>query len=232
MVFSNSTTKAGVVEEIDFLVNTDDNTYPIAEKTRNINRALDRVVSMILSVDGKWQFDDTNSSDLPIARADINASQYDYTFDAEHLKVLRLEIQDDSGNWRVIPQRDIRDIKEGLLDASSPASQPAFYDVSGTQIFLYPATNYSKTDGLRVHFQRVVNYFTTTDTTKQPGFAKNFHRLMSLWGAYDYCVSKRLDQGGLLRQEINTMESELKDFYSKRDAAVQPVLKVKVNSSR
>ena len=89
MVFSDSSTKQGLVEEIDFLLGTDATDYPTAQKTRNINRWFDRVISLILQADAKWEWDDTNYTDLPIATASLVANQQDYSISGtEFLKIL------------------------------------------------------------------------------------------------------------------------------------------------
>ena len=67
-------TYSDILSDIDFLVKSDSITYPIAQKTANVNRALDNVVSAILGADGRWQWDDTNYTDLPIGVTDLVAN--------------------------------------------------------------------------------------------------------------------------------------------------------------
>ena len=65
MVFSDTSTKLGIVQDIDFLLfgNTvATSPYLIADKTRNVNRALDETVSLIMRSDARWKWDDDNQS--------------------------------------------------------------------------------------------------------------------------------------------------------------------------
>ncbi len=65
MEFSNTTTGSGIVQDVYFNCNADGNSYPINDVTRNVNRAYDKVVSRILTADGRWEFDDQNATNLP-----------------------------------------------------------------------------------------------------------------------------------------------------------------------
>lgn len=79
MVFNDISTSQGIVQDTYFEVNADATTYPIADLTRNANAALDNVVTLILGADQRWQFDSTNSTDLPIGTTDIVSGQQDYS---------------------------------------------------------------------------------------------------------------------------------------------------------
>src|SRR5437763_632330 len=46
---------------------------------RSANFALDAVVRKIFQTSGRWQFDDANDTDLPIATTDLVANQDNYT---------------------------------------------------------------------------------------------------------------------------------------------------------
>ena len=244
MIYSNSVTKDGIVEECDFLVSSDSVTYPIEQKTRNANRALDKVLSLILSADGRWQYDDTNNTDLPIASTNIISGQQDYSFNTDMITVTRVEIKDPEANWNYLNPFDQRDLMPAqptplprwgtagvsfnngfsLTDFMETPGTPVYYDKIASSVFLYPAPNYNSTLGLKVYFQRTPNYFLTTDTTKQPGFATHLHRYISLSMAYDYAVAKTLsDKKRELREEMLVMERAIVEHYNirKKDEKVR-----------
>ena len=91
------------------IANTDTTTYPLADFTRNANFALDRVSSLIM----KW--DDTNNTDLPIATTSLVASQQDYGIAVGHLKVLKVRIKDQQGNWVSLDPINRRDLTDSQL---------------------------------------------------------------------------------------------------------------------
>lgn len=216
MVYSDSVTSQGIVQEVDFLVNTDSNTYGINDKTRNINRWMEKCVTDILQADGRWQWDDANFLTLPRAKTDLSTQQQ-YSFDSSWLVVQRVDIKDQSGNWIKLTPIDEKDIEVAYDGFLTTPGTPQFYDVQGDNIILFPIPNYEQDDGMEVSFQRKPSYFAVTDTTKEPGFASQFHRILSLGAAYDYAMSNGAPQAETLRQEIIELRNELKTFYASRN---------------
>lgn len=220
MQFSDTSTYQGIVQETDFLCGTDRNTYPLAQIVRNANRAMDKAVSLILKSDGRWQWDDDNQTDLPIATASLVSGQQDYSFAVSHLTIERVMIKDGaSGGWITLNKLDINDpyIEPYLL--GTPANgKPIAYDLKANSIFLYPTPDYASTGGLKIWFQRPSTYFTAGDTTKAPGFASIFHRYIALQCAFDYHLAKGLDTTKI-RNEMTLMEQDIINFYANRNVA-------------
>jgi len=220
MVYSDTSGLQGIVEEIDFIVNTNSSSYPITQKTRNINRGLDKVAYLIQTADGKWDFEDTNNTDLPIGYTDLVAGQQDYSFDSTHLKIKNVFYVDKEGTKTELIHRDD---KAFFLEkiSTQDIGIPTAYCIIGNSIFLdcFPeeGTIEDANIQLEVYFARNVSYFAVSDTTKTPGFNPQFHRILSLYGAYDYAFAKGLESTKLIRQEIALMEKSIQDFYSKRD---------------
>jgi hypothetical protein len=232
MIFSDPTDKGGIVEEIDFLCGTKAATYPLDHKVRNVNRGLDKVVAIILGADGRWQWDDTNYTDYPIATTDLVSGQKNYKMASDFLDITRVEWLDSNGNWIKGTPLDQRDIKVALEEFHSTNGTPLFYDKLSDSLALYPAPNYNSTDGLKVYYQRVVSYFSDTDTTKVPGFANQFHRILSLYATKDYALTKKPQILPQINNEIALLEREIQDFYGQRskDEAkkIKPVTKLSI----
>jgi len=195
---------------------TDTTTLPLAEFVLSANFGLDRVISLIMRADGKWQFDDTNQTDSLISTSDLVANQQDYGIAITFLKIKKLRIKNSAGDWVTLKPIDRRQAPDSLLNRD--AGDPKFYDKLGTSIFLYPKPSYASTGGIEIQSQRGASYFIVTDTTKSPGFATQFHRLISLYGALDYCESNELDRKAQkIQTKISSLETELVEFYSGRD---------------
>lgn len=215
-------TYSQIISDIDFLVKSDSTTYSIADKTANVNRALDKVVSAILGSDGKWEWDDTNYVDLPIGTTNLVANQQDYSFDNEYLILTRLEVKDSNGEWKQLNPIDGNrnesryDTSESLSEYLETAGIPKYYDKIASSVFLYPKPSYNSTGGLKAYFQRKADYFTVSDTTKEPGFAKHLHRFLSLSAAYDFALANGLSKLNVIKQELIDIESDIKKFYSYR----------------
>lgn len=214
--------------DVDFLVDTDSNTYTVADKTRNFNRALDEISGIIIGCDGSWQWDDTNYTDLPIGTADLISNQQDYSFASELLVLEAVEIKDTNGKWKRLKAVDLYpDYNQmSITDYMSADGLPEYYDKAGDSVFLYPAPNYSQTASIKVYFQRKAEPFTTSDTVKQPGFASHLHRFLSVSVAYDWAVAKQHSKMNWLLNEKNRYIQLIKDFYSKRVKDVRKRLNV------
>lgn len=226
MVFSDSTNKQGIVEEIDFLLDIVDSgstDYPIAQKTRNINNRYDKVVNQILTADGNWEWDDENyTSTRPVATTALVANQQDYSLAGEGiLKILRVELRDNANNWvHLIPFNQDQRRGIALPEYLETAGNPQYYDVFANSLFLYPKPDYSDSAGLKIYYQRDFNHFTASDTTKTPGFDPTFHRLLSLGAALDYAVAKDMPgRVASFQQEIAALEAQLIEHYAKKDSS-------------
>jgi len=229
MEYSNDTTKSGIIQDIDFLLNLDEPaTYDIKHKTRNVNRAYDRVVSLILQADGRWEWEDTNKTDLPIAIADLISGQRDYGIDTTFLRITKLLVKDRADNWQILTPVDENDPEGRDIIEERAEGVPQRYIKKANSIFLGPKPNYSSTNGLKIHFQRNVDYFTSDDSSKKPGFAEPFHRLLSLYAAYDWCLANNLGgRMGILTNEIAKMEVALIEYYSSRSRDEKPRIRLK-----
>ena len=234
MEYSNDTTKAGIIQDIDFLLNLDDPaTYDIKHKTRNINRAYDRAVSLILQADSRWEWEDTNKTDLPIATTDLVSGQRDYGIDITFLRITKLLVKDRTGNWQILIPVDENDPEGRDIIKEKREGVPQRYIKKANSIFLGPKPNYSSTAGLKIHFQRNVDYFTSDDSSKKPGFAEPFHRLLSLYAAYDWCLANNLaGRMAILANEITKMEMALIEFYCSRSRDEKPKIRLRKENYR
>ncbi len=195
---------------------SDITTLTLAEFVLSANFGLDRVVSMIMRADGTWQWDDTNNTDRQIATSGLKANQPDYSIAITFLKVKKVRIKDSSGNWITLKPIDRRQLSDAQLTAD--AGDPKYYDKLGNSFVLYPQPSYTSAGGLEIQFQRGASYFVFDDTTKEPGFASQFHRLISLYGSLDYCEQNDLEKRvKKIQNKITAMEAELVEFYSSRD---------------
>lgn len=244
MVFNDISTSQGIVQDTYFEVNADATTYPIADLTRNANAALDNVVTLILGADQRWQFDSTNSTDLPIGTTDIVSGQQDYSFDEEYLVIKSIEIADASGKWtRLIPIDNMSlDEREALSGFETVNGTPMYYDKMGDSILLYPAPNYNYTAGLRAYFQRKIDYFDASDTIKEPGFAKHLHKYIPLYCAYIYACAKDLQKQSVLKQRLAFYEGNklqggndqgaIATFYAYRELDFKRTLKPRIENTK
>lgn len=230
MQFNDATNSLGIVQDVLFRTNTNINEFPLKDITRYANDAYSRVCFAIITADGRMQWDDANHTDSPYSVANLVANQKDYgvfvaapTALQDWLMIDYLEIKDSSGNWTEIQPINRSDIKGQAIDKfMDVASTPTCYDFNGTQVLLFPATNYNSTGGLKMYFNRAPSYFASTDTTKRPGFATIFHQYIPMYVAHQWNIISKNDFS--MQPMLDKMEMEIGKFYSRRDKVEVPRL--------
>lgn len=210
-----------IISRIYRLTKTNSSSYDATDLLDDINIAYDRVASLIIKSDNRWQWDDTNNTDFPIATTSLVASQQDYALSTMHLKILRVEMKNASGIWSVLSPRDPQDdIGYAVSQESTITGIPTEYDKLGTSIFLYPVPNFSQVSSLKVFYQRGPASFTSTEVstgTKSPGFNSLYHDLISLWVAYDYWMTADPGMTTRILNQITMKEAALREDYGGRD---------------
>ena len=204
-----------------FLANTNSTDYASADVLISTNNAYERVASLILQSDGRWEWDDSNNTDFAIATTTVTSAQQDYALATTHLKIKRVELQDTNGNWTQLFPLDEANLKGvSLTEFMSGGGIPFYYDFVGSSVFLYPTPNYTQAASLKVYFQRGPALYTSgevTTGTKEPGFNSLYHDLIAYWVAYDYAVAKGKANAKQLRQEIQLKEQGLQEDYANRN---------------
>ncbi len=173
--------------------------YPIADKTLDINNALNYYFILANSAAGNWRpVDDTNQTDYPVVYADIVGSptpQQDYSFTVDEngnqiLDIYKVRILlPDGVTWRTLKQINMDVITDGQLD-TTVSGIPSEYYLTANGIFLVQQPNYNMTDGLELHINRTSTYFTVSDTTKKAGIPWVHHEYLALRPAYFYNLLK------------------------------------------
>lgn len=238
MIFSDSSTKQGLVEMVRRLTNTDTNTYPIADLTADLNTVYSEYVSIMLASDTRWQWDDSNFTTLPIATTDLVSGQRDYKFDDTFLKVLKVLVKDAGGNFYELHQIDAQDTTSNfeaiaMNENNSPnTGQPVWFDLVGDVVRLQTAPNYSSTGGLKVLFQRYQSNFTSTDTTKTPSIPHPFHVGLAYGTAHIFALVHGQPTVDRLKVEDVECRKALAEFMSKRNKAERPTLTAKFRNPR
>jgi hypothetical protein len=225
MKLTSSADSAGLVEDIDFLCETNSTSYPLADKIRNINRWYYRAVIDILKSSGRVQFDDTNLNSLPYLDFDLVDGQKDYSNPADLLKFHALEVKDLNGKYYRLKEIDFQsDLKETISSYNDTDGVPLYYDMGEGSYELYPAPQEGKvtlTGGGRIHLSREVDIFTTDDTTQEPGFAEPFHRILSLGASHDWLFVHDPTKAVNVYGQLEQLRGEMREFYSDKNRDVK-----------
>jgi len=217
MEFNYNTNKDSLYDDVDYLCGSTSATYPILDKRRNIYNAYTDVSRLIWEVAYGWQYDDSNRTDLPIAQTTLVHGQQDYSIPTNAQRLERVEVKTSGGDWVKLRNIDSRNISTAIDEFEETDGLPIYYDMIGRSIMLYPTPSSAyctMTSGLQVVVSRDVSAFASASTA-EPGFARPFHRLLSLGAAIDF--TRDPSEQKRLVQMKDRLEKGLIRFYSKRE---------------
>lgn len=231
MQFYNASTRQSLVHDTLFLsglptVTASFASYALQDITRNVNIHYVDVVSKIWKAAGKWQYDDSNKTTLPVAQATMVHAQQDYTLPSDAQKVEGVSVKDGAGNFQKLIPIDPNDTTIDMEEFQSTPGMPLYYDIVGRSVLLYPAPSSAYTtliSGMKVTVDRDPALFTSSSTTAsstQPGFALSFHRILSLGAAIDF-VEDGPKKDRLIGMKAR-LEAGLTQFYAERSVQQPP----------
>lgn len=225
----------GIVDEINDICNSDNNSYPLKSKARRLNSALDRFFTLAFQADGRWNFDDLNQTTAPLQSISLASGTQKYaidTFASEIINVLRVEVLDSGGNAHKLTRLDRGGTQEALTAYRSVNGTPQQYDWLGKYIYLYPAPNYSIANGLSIYFERNKSAFASTDTTKSPGIPSIFHEYLCRYASLPYLIEFQKGQKNDIAAQILADEQAILNYFANREKGVRRSLKANVEDTR
>lgn len=224
LAYSDTSNKDGIIQFIEQTLGFPDG-YISGDATRlkqwtgSINLALDKTLAVLFKADGKWQFDDSNHTDYPIIFTDLVSGQRTYSFTTDEdghviLDIHKVFFKDSAtSRYQELPLVDAQSDSESVVgDITSGLTVSAFptrADRTGTGIFLDSNPPSTVADGLKLYINREGSYFTTSDTTKTPGFYGLYHEILILEACYRYARAHRLDVQETLKRDLKEMNDEL-----------------------
>lgn len=214
MQFSNETTKQGIVQKVRFLTKTTEETYPIEDITREVNNALDAYWVIAMQASNMWNLDDTTYSDYAVATTDLILNQSDYAMPAGLIDVEDVFLLNSANTWvRLLPIHQL-EYPESLDTLTS--SDPIYYEKKADGIFLYPPAQENKTNGLKLHYRRIPNYFLITDETREPGIPAIHHEYLTLPPSYMYNIKEAKAIKNDFVNLKQMQEENIKQYWSRR----------------
>jgi len=230
MVFSDTTNKNGAIQFIESLCKLGDggitnDTTLFKQITSYFNQSCKEIEIALLRVDDNFKWDDFNYTDFPIAKINLVNNQRDYTLPAATSggnastlwRVNRVRILGNNGLYSTIRPLNVKENESD--DGSQYTGIPTAYRMIGSSIRLSPvpkSTDVTLTDGLEIQFQRSGVDFTTSDTTKQPGFIDAYHDLPCYDAASRYLLPINTDLALRYKQIVVERLRLLQDDWSNR----------------
>jgi hypothetical protein len=229
MKFNATSTRDGIIQEIERLTDLgigyiSGDTNRLADFTAIVNRVQHRVWHTIFLSTGNWQYDDSNNEDLPIATANLVEDQASYALPSEALSVQRIEIKDENNQWYRLDPIIRKNIPGAVDEFQDVSGTPKYYHLLNGVIYVYPASDYSQDNSLKVYFERGSVDFATTDTTQTPGFASPYHEIIPIKASIEWLKIKQPASPTLpiLIQDDLRIENSIRQYYGQRNKDYRP----------
>lgn len=231
MVFSDTTNNLGIVQQARSFGRVDETAWPIYKIVNSVNNYHDKVTGYAIGSDRRFQWDDTNHTELPIGTRDLTINVTDYSFLTDEqgnsiLTLTRVEMLE-AGYYRMLLPVDKNDESYDQDAFGQISGVPRYYDkIADNVIRLDAIPTATVTNGLRFHFQRIGSRFAATDTTKSPGVAPILHRGYVVAAAYDIALTLGRENLQPLSVEMQKEEAFMIQYFSIRgmdnDMRLQP----------
>jgi hypothetical protein len=233
MIWSDTTGKTGLVEDIDFICGTDATSYPLQDKARNANRWYYKAVVAGIKANRKWQYDDSNQSSLPISTTTLVDGQNDYELPTNLIKLEAVEVKDSAGVWHRLKHIDFADMPVSITDFQTTSGMPQYYDIVGDSLWLEAAPSSIQVTlvaGLKIYYSREFVGMVYSTTTAEPGLPESAHRILSLGASYDWLSThSESTKATAIRAEITQLMNEYTNLNADRDEEVKKSIKPKHN---
>lgn len=239
MVYNDTTTKAGIIQLIESLCSLGiggitSNTNLFYRVTADVNLAYKKVASALLTVDKKWNWDDSNYTDFPRGVGTLVSSQQDYTLPAATaggnaatlLRLIKIAVLDKN----TTPQERILTLTDrpeaDLNNQYSADALPLVYKLIGNSVKMWPSPDnnvtVTLTNGLIVYYQRTpVPFDTSTTNAVEPGFIGSFHDILAYEAAGTYLLPQNPNLATTYLQLASQKLDQLLDAYTNKNAEIE-----------
>lgn len=226
MQYNDTSTKTGLLQAFEFWTRQSDGsvTGDATQKaiaTVRLNAAFEKIMPLLLAFNDQVRWDDLNHTDAPIGYVNIVANQNDYkiTEDDNSLDILnitkvRIKTSSSATAYTELERISADDprVAEILSPDTTITGTPSSFLEMGNTLYLDILPSYAATSGIELFFGREQYYFTTSDTTKEPGIPKPFHELLALYAAFDWNIVNRTADTSLLTVLRERIEKTVKDL--------------------
>ena len=234
-----SLTATNLFSKLDRVLGTNSTSYPLADKTIDLNLALDESLAIIFQLGGFWKFDDSNHTHDPVITADLVDGQRDYHFTTDEDSALILDILEvwtknsATGVFKKLTKVDrTTNASTTMDDGVNTEGVPTEYSITGNGIILDYIPSYNSTGGLKAIINRQASYFLSTDTTKVAGIDGLCHDFLYLKPAYEYARDKGLANREVLFRDLMVAKQKIEDRYKTKERKVNNRLTPFVDNGR
>lgn len=213
MILYNASTSVGLRNFTRRITKTNSTTYTNNDVDASINNYLHLFVNeAIQSMDG-WDFEGE------IATTSLVASQQEYVFPSDILKIKRIEITYDGTNWYKVRFADVNTLDttadSTTVNQNFQTTNP-FADIHDSSIFLYPIPTATSTNGLKIWYENEVTELSAD--ADEPTIPEAYQKGLCYGAATDYFDREaESKKSRYMEQKMEKNIFRMKDFVNRRN---------------
>ena len=228
MQFSNTTSKDGLIQDCEFWTGLGDarisgNATLLKVFTNRLNREYNSINAFLRRKSGLSSHDDYNYDNEDFSTFSFsttgNSFQFLTTEDGDTITdIAGVSIQESSGSVKYVPLEKLTVDNAQALQIMSPDTDntgiPTGYLERNNTIFFNCIPSFSGTG--KLFFKRVPSYFTSSDTTKTPGFDADYHQVLSRRASLAWLLVNKAESvtlvselKGLIKEDMDGLESSV-----------------------
>ncbi len=237
MQFSDTSNKLGILQACERYCHLGDTgitsvTQILKEFTAHVNMVNRQVWHDIFMAYGGWQYDDSNQTDLPSGSTTLTTDQVSYALPTGAIGVRGIEVKGNGSTWYPLKPATEEMIRQyqAMGYFYSTSGQPEYYQMVGETIRVFPAANYTQASSFKVFFDRGSVAFASSDTTKTPGFASEYHDIIPIGASIEWMKIYEPNGATLanLRIDFKNLQDRIRQFYTSRfEQMFPPKLRVR-----
>lgn len=219
MQVSDTSGKGGLLQDCEQWCNLGDggitgNTTLKALFINYLNRANDDVVAELQNLSRGPRTDDTNYTDQDFSTFQLETTHNDYQFledeDGNSITdIVGVSIEKDTDKYEPLERLtlDKTDLQKILSPNADSIGTPSGFIEHNNTVFLNCIPVSAVT--AKLFFKRVPSYFTTSDTTKTPGFNPLFHSILSKKASHRWLSINKSENQVLLSEIKQLIASQM-----------------------
>lgn len=228
--FSDTVNNTGIVQQVRSFMRVDSTQWSTAKIVNSCNNWMDKLTGYAIGADKRFQWDNTQHTELPEGTTNLGQDQTDYSF-----------LTDEQGN-QIVTLTGVSVLRNGSyvplkqIDRNDPSIDSAHFGTTRGVITSYDkiADNIIRLDakpedavtaGLKFFFQRTSPAFAATDTTKTTGFSQLLDRGFIIASAYDGAITLGLPNLQALSVEMEKEERKMIEYFEDRNNDEKRILR-------
>lgn len=226
MQYASHANNLDIVSETRDITGTTSTSYAIEDITRRVNAGITRAFKIGFEITGDVSLDDDSKSTTPIGYQNLTTGVNAYGvagFSGTFTNFLKLEALDSAGNPVELGEENLIELNFSELYSTALTGVPSNFVKVGGTYYVRPTPNYTKASGLIGFGNRKPDFFTTTDTTKEPP------KWIPEFYLPRYAAQPFLEKNGLKNSQSNFQhiledEREIKNYFIKISKNTRPRL--------